>query len=425
MHDVRRHRGIAPWLVCLLFPASPAQADAVADWNARACDAVVAAELSPPQANRALAIVQSAVYEAVNAVTARDPSNGRRPDTAPGASVDAAIAAANRAALTKLTPSQQPAIDGAYRAALSAIPDGPAKAAGIALGEQAAAAMLALRADDDALVPERYRPGTEPGAYVPTAIPAAQNWSQRRPWLLASADQFRPGPPPALTSEQWARDYDEIKTLGARNSTRRSAEQTQIARFWEAVEPAIYAQIVRSVAGAPDRDIARNARLYAIVSQAIDDALIAVFDAKYHYRFWRPLTAIRNGDIDDNDATERDAAWLPFIETPMHPEYPCAHCVVAATVGAVLRAEIGTGPTPTLSTTSSKAPGVVRRWNDIDDFVQEVANARIYDGVHYRTSTEAGTALGTKVGELAAARYPDTIRRTARTATPSPNAGAE
>jgi hypothetical protein len=141
------------------------------------------------------------------------------------------------------------------------------------------------------------------------------------------------------------------------------------------------------------------------VTQAMDDALIAVFDAKYHYNFWRPVTAIRNGDIDGNDATERDPSWTPFIDTPMHPEYPCAHCILSATVGTVLQAEIGAGPVPTLTTTSVTANGAARSWTKIDDFMQEVASARIYDGVHYRYSTEVGTAMGKQIGEVSAAKY--------------------
>src|SRR4029453_1090123 len=165
----------------------------------------------------------------------------------------------------------------------------------------------------------------------------------RKPWLLDRADQFRPGPPPTLTSAVWARDYNETKELGGKNSTRRTAEQTAIARFWEATLPPIYLGVVRSVATLPGREVTQNARLFAAVTQATDDAYIAIFDAKYHYNFWRPITAIRNGDIDGNDATDRDPAWLPFIDTPMHPEYPCAHCIVSATVATVLLAEIGTG----------------------------------------------------------------------------------
>jgi hypothetical protein len=222
---------------------------------------------------------------------------------------------------------------------------------------------------------------------------------------MTSADQFRPGPPPDLKSELWARDYNEIKSLGAKNSTSRTAEQTDIARFWETTAATIYFPVVRSVANAPEREATQNARLLAVVAQAMDDALIAVFDAKYHYNFWRPITAIRNGDTDGNDATERDASWAPFIDTPMHPEYPCAHCIHAATVGTILEAEIGAGPLPKLSTSSPTAAGAVRSWTRIDDFVHEVANARIYDGVHYRNSTEVGTAMGKKIGALTAAKY--------------------
>jgi hypothetical protein len=137
----------------------------------------------------------------------------------------------------------------------------------------------------------------------------------------------------------------------------------------------------------------------------MDDALIAVFDAKYHYNFWRPITAIRNGDKDGNEATERDASWTPLIETPMHPEYPCAHCIASATVGTILQADIGDAPMPALSTTSYLVPGSKRSWMTIEDFVKEVAEARICDGVHYRTSTEVGSAMGRKVGELAVQKF--------------------
>jgi hypothetical protein len=380
-------------------------ADVVTDWNAKAGEIVVAAKLGTPPANRVLAIVQTSVYEATNAITKRYNADGPPLEAASGASVEAAIAAANHATLAQLVPSQQTAVGTAYRDALAAITDGPAKSAGIAVGEAAAAAILAWRADDGYAKGEAYRPHTTPGAYVPTVIPVYSQWPQRRPWLMTSPAQFRPGPAPTLTSELWARDYNEIKTLGGKGSTRRTAGQTEIARFWESTLPTIYHGVVRSVASAPGREVTQNARLFAAVTQAVDDAMIAVFDAKYHYNFWRPITAIRNGDIDGNDATERDPAWTPLIDTPMHPEYPCAHCIVAGTVGTVLQAEIGTGPTPTLTTTSDTANGATRSWTNIDDFIHEVANARIYDGVHYRTSTEVGTAMGKDVGALAVTKY--------------------
>ena len=318
---------------------------------------------------------------------------------------DAAIAAANRATLTKLVPSQQAAIDSDYQAALAKIADGAAKTAGIAVGEKAAAAVLALRAEDGAAAGETYRPHTTAGVYVPTVIPAVPQWPQRKPWLMTSPAQFRPGPPPTLTSELWARDYNEVKALGGKSSTRSTAEQTEIARFWEATLPPIYYGVVRSVANVPGREVTQNARLFAAVTQAMDDALIAIFDAKYHYNFWRPITAIRNGEIDGNNATERDSSWTPFIDTPMHPEYPCAHCILSGATGTVLQAEIGADPMPTLTTTSPTAKGAARSWKKIEDFMQEVANARIYDGLHYRTSTEVGTAMGKQVGALAAAKY--------------------
>ena len=178
-----------------------------------------------------------------------------------------------------------------------------------------------------------------------------------------------------------------------------------MARFWEASLPAIYHGMVRGVVDTPGREITRNARLMMAVTQAADDALIAVFDAKYHYKFWRPITAIRNGDIDGNDATERDPSWTPFINTPMHPEYPCAHCVLSASIGTVLQTEIGNGPIPVLSTTSTTANNAKRTWVKIDDFIQEVSNARIYDGVHFRNSTEVGTEMGRQVGKIYAAKY--------------------
>ena len=295
-------------VVAAALLASPmAQADVVTDWNITATDIAVAANLPPPPTNRVMALAQSAVYEAVNAITKRYPGDRVKLDAAPGASVEAAVAAANRATLSKLVPAQQAAIDSAYQTALSALPDGPAKTGGIAVGDQAAAAILTLRADDGAAVPESYRPHTTPGLYVPTVIPIASQWPQRKPWVMTSADQFRPGPPPSLTSDLWARDYNEIKALGAKNSTTRSAEQTAIARFWEETRPTIYFAVVRSVANAPGREVTQNAHLFAAVTQAMDDASIAIFDAKYHYNFWRPITAIRNGDTDGNEATERDA----------------------------------------------------------------------------------------------------------------------
>ena len=403
-----RWRAIAAiWTLALslLAGAPGAGADVGTDANAKAAD-IASRHPSTPISVRMMAIVQVSVFEAVNAITGRYPAYRAKMTPAPSASVDAAVASATRYALSRVMPAQQAAIDADYQAQLAVIPDGPAKAAGLVVGEQAADAIVAACADDGMVAPDIYRPVTTVGAYVPTTGPAVPHWGKRRPWVMTRGDQFRPGPPPSLTSAAWARDYNEIKALGSRNSTQRTPEQTAVAKFWEATAPAVYWPVARSVAAAPGRDLTDNARLLAVAAMAMDDGLIAVFDAKYTYNLWRPVTAIRNGDLDGNDATDRDPGWTPFIDTPMHPEYPCAHCIVSASLGAVLEAEIGSGATPTLRSASSTAGGAVRTWSSLRDFVQEVALARILDGVHYRNSTEVGSAMGTKIGELAVKSFP-------------------
>jgi hypothetical protein len=397
------------WVLASLMLAvtATAWADVVTDANAKAAD--VASKLpGTPPAVRVMAFVQVSVFDAVNAISGRYPATRAKIAAPVGASVDAAVAAATRTALLKLVPAQQAAIEADYQAALKALPDGPAKTNGIAVGEQAAAACLAR--EDGMGVPDTYRPHTTASVYVPTLLPAVPNWGKRTPWVMTSGDQFRPGPPPGLTSETWARDYNEIKAIGGKNSTQRSPEQTAIAKFWEATAPAVYWPVARSVAAMPGRDVTENARLLAVAAMAMDDGLVAVFDAKYTYNLWRPITAIRNGDLDGNNATERDPSWTPFIDTPMHPEYPCAHCIVSASLGAVLEAELGGRPSPKLSSASYTAGGAVRTWGSVGEFVQEVAVARIYDGVHYRNSTEVGAAMGKKIGELAVKGFPKPIR---------------
>jgi hypothetical protein len=381
--------------VCALH----ARADVVTDWNIKAGEIAGEAKLGTPPANRVMAIVQTAVFDAVSAASKRAQGAAQQDAIAAG------VAAANRVTMSKLMPSQEAAINAAYSAALAAIADSPAKSAGIAAGEEAATAVLAARADDGAAGPEKYKPHTTAGTYVPTATPAAGTWPQRKTWAIKSASQFRPAAPPALNSAVWARDFNEVKALGGKASTRRTPEQTEIARFWDYSLPMIYNGVVRSVALQPGRDVLRNARLFAAVSQAMDDALIAVFDAKYAYNFWRPSTAIRNAEIDGNDATEPEATWASMIDTPMHPEYPSAHSIIASAVGTVLKAELGSGPVPELSTTSPTAKGVTRRWTRIDDFVNEVSVARVYEGVHYRFSTEVGTAMGKQIGDAVAAKH--------------------
>lgn len=389
----------------LVATALPARADIVTDWNTRTSEIITEARMGTPPAVRVVAMVQTATYGAVNSITQRYPdATGKAPRAPQTASVEAAVAAAHRTTLLKLLPAQQASIDAAYQATLAKIADGPAKTAGIAAGEQAAQTVLDQRLADGANTPDIYRPHTTAGMYVPTATPAVTSWPKRKTWLMTAPDQFRPTAPPTLVSETWTRDLNEVKEIGGRTSTRRTPEQTEVARFWDYSLPAIYFGVVRSVADQPNREVTRNALLYATVAQAMDDGLIAVMDAKYTYNYWRPVTAIRNADIDGNDATARDAGWSPLIDTPMHPEYPSAHSVLAAAVATILKAEIGRNPMPTLSTTSPTAKGAARQWTRFDDFTQEVANARIWGGIHFRTATEIGTTMGRRVGEIAVTR---------------------
>jgi PAP2 superfamily len=381
--------------------ASAAQADIVDDWNIKAHEFIAEAFPVTPPAVRAAALVQTAVHEALESIARADSTV-----IASDASAHAAVGAATRAVLFKLIPAKQPAIDAAYRAMLSKQPlDAASVAAGASMGERAAATVLASRADD-IIAPDTLRPHTSPGAWVPTTFGAASSWRQRKPWFIDNAAQFRPAPPPALTSAKWALEYNEVKSLGRVNSTARTPAQTEIATFWEYSLPSIYFGIVRSVTKQPGRTIAQNAKLYARVSQAMDDGLIALFDAKYHYNFWRPVTAIRNGDIDGNDTTEKDAAWAPFIVTPMHPEYPSGHAILAAITATVLRAEVGNQSNIDFSTTSDSAKGATRKWSSLDDFVQEVGDARVYEGVHFRSASVASVEMGRAIGKLAIERAP-------------------
>jgi hypothetical protein len=230
--------------VAMLAAAPCAHADMVTDSNAKAAE--IASRIpSTPVAVRTMAIVQVSVFEAANAITGRYPASRVKVAAAPSASVDAAIAAATRTALLKLMPGQQAAIDADYQAALRTLPDDRARSDGIAIGEQAADAVVASCANDGAVAANTYRPSTTAGIYVPTTFPAVPHWGKRRPWVMTSGDQFRPGPPPGLTSDVWKRDFDEIKALGGMNSSKLTPEQTAIARFWEATAPAVYWPVAR------------------------------------------------------------------------------------------------------------------------------------------------------------------------------------
>jgi hypothetical protein len=403
-----RHHIVKPsalLVLCLGLAASPVQADVVTDWNTVAMEAVVAGRESQPTQARSITMVHVAMFEAINAVERRYKPYVAGIEPAPAASREAAASTAAYVILTKLYPGGTATFDKAFAAALAQIPDGEAKESGVTLGERVAHALYGTRSAEMASAPIIYRPRTTPGVYVPTTLPVATDAPKFKPWLVSEPAQFRPAPPIALDSQEWASNYNEIREMGGSHSSKRTAEQTNVGRFWIITGPPAWNPVIRTLAATKKLTLIENARLFALAHMAGADAYIAVFDAKYAYDFWRPITAIRNGDIDTNAATEIDPTWMPLIDTPMHPEYPCAHCITATAVATVLEAEFGSGPIGPVTMTSPTAPGVTRTWQRIQDYVTDVSNARIWAGVHYRFSTEIGEAMGRKIGQLAVGNY--------------------
>jgi hypothetical protein len=382
--------------------AGAARADVIMDWNAKAAAIAAEKKLLPATESRTMSMVHIAMFEAVNAIERR--YTPYRLDLAADRSTSREAAAATAAynILMTIYPDQKAALDPALVASLSGIPDTEGKTRGIELGKAAAAGVILLRAPDGNDARETYRPHTTAGAYVPTLVPISSTVGATTPWVMSSGSQFRPAPPPALDSKTWSTDVNEIREIGARNSTTRTAEQTTIGRFWFVVGPPSFNAIIQQAASAKRMDVVDCARLFALAEIAANDAIVAVFEAKYHYNFWRPMTAIRNADITQNPATPREAAWLPLGETPMHPEYPCAHCIVSAAVSTVLRQIVG-DEFGEFSMTSPTAPGVTRKWTRLQDYSDEVASARIYAGFHYRFSAEVGKEMGRKIGDLTVA----------------------
>jgi PAP2 superfamily len=386
--------------------APPAVANVITDWDVKAIDAVKPmASLggtSPYMAQRMMAMVHTAMFDAVNSIERRYRPYLIQLPAEPTTSKEAAAASAAAAVLATVDEKTAGEMKIALAKYLAAFPDGTAKSDGIKLGESIAASIVSARVYDGSDGADAYRPRTAPGVYVPTAIPISSMWPDMTPFAIASPSQFRPKPPISLESKEWATDYNEIKDYGGQSSTKRNAQQTEIARFWLVRPPVAYHPFIRELIIAKQMNVLDSARLTALIAVGLNDAIIAVLDAKYHYNFWRPITAIRNADIDGNPATDREATWQPIATTPMHPEYPCSHCIQSGTIAAIVKAVFGTTDVPEISMTSPTAPGVVRRWTNMTVFADEVANARIWAGFHYRFSTRVGTEMGYQVGEYVA-----------------------
>jgi hypothetical protein len=398
----RLARALGAWLLAsgLLFGAA-ARADVVTDWTAVIEETTLRVP-DPALPIRAAAIMQLAVFEAVNAIVGDyEPYLGSISAPA-GASPEAAAIAAAHRVLVGLLPEQTDSLDAKRAASLAAVPDGAAKTDGITVGEAAAVAMLAQRANDSIDADVSYTPGTFPGQYRPTppdfTPPFGAHLSQVSTFAIDSAALFRVRPPPALRSEHYTRDYDEVKRVGDVASSERPKDRADVARFYEPddIVP-IYFSAARQVSLAQGKTLAENARIFALLGMAIFDAMVACFDSKYFYDYWRPVTAIRLGATDGNRETDADTDWAPFVFTPPFPSYPSGHASFGGAARRVLERMFGAdGHAITL--TSPLVPDVVLHYTNWKQITDDIDDARIYGGVHYRFDQEEAARQGRKVG---------------------------
>ena len=380
-------------LVLVLSGPVPADADIVVDWNQQVITS------GGPQIQRTLAMVHLAMFDAVNAIDPRYSPYLALPAPPPGASPEAAAAAAARGVLVRLFPAQQGALDNLLVTSLAGIPDGQAKDDGIQYGDLVAQAIYQARADDHILDPgPAYVGGTLPGDYQLTSPGPPQpvntgvfRWA---PFALKSSAQFRPNGPAKLTSPQYARDLEEVYVRGAQGAL--TLDEAQIAMWHTEQAQFQFNRIARAEILADGGTLIQHVRLFALLNIALADATTSTFDAKYSFNFWRPSTAIHNADLDDNDRTSADPTWKPFLTTPPHPEYPSAHGVVQAAAAVVMKHYFG--PHYSFETTAPSAPGVRRFYQNVDAYIEEGALARILGGMHFRTSIDEGTRQGVRVG---------------------------
>jgi hypothetical protein len=400
-------------VAAVIVAASEARADAVTDWNVIALRAHAAAGLLAVPRTRVLAIVHVAVHDAINAIDRRAEPYAFDMRAVASASPEAAVAAAAYTVLSALVPSQQAALNAAYADSLRPVADGPAKDRGVAVGALAAQHILWLRQNDgsDAIVP--YTPGNDLGVWRPTPPAFAPalftEWGHVTPFALNSAVQFRGKGPLSLTSRRYGRDVEEVRMLGSATSAVRTGDQTEIALFW--VEPSVdgWSRIARIVSADAHLDLWRNARLFALITLAMADAYIAQFDEKFHYNFWRPITAIQQAEIDENPLTVGDPTWTPLRPTPSFPEYSSAHAAVGAAAAETLKRFFGSDDIA-FSTTSPTAGNAVRTFTGFRHAARENGVSRIYVGFHFRHSVEDGLKMGRRIGRFV-------VQRTVRPAT--------
>ena len=377
--------------------------DTVLEWNS-IMQATVSGQPPFPQA-RSAAVTQLAVFEAVNAITG-DYKPYLGVVTAPAeASVDAAVIAAAHAVLKTYVPAKAADLDAARAASLAAIPDGPAKTAGISVGTSAAVSVMVARANDGSSPAQFYRPSSsDPGKWVSTPSCTAAGglfyqWRNVTPFGLPSADEFRADPPPALSSVKYARDYNEVKDLGAANSLERPQDRTDVARYYGAVSPVgVWNPVARELSIGDNSSLPANARNLALLNMAMSDAAVVTFENKYFYVSWRPETAIHLGDTDGNPRTDSDPSFAPLIGTPCFPSYPSAHAILSNAAREVLE-RLYTSRLHAFTLSNPAVPGLTLTYSDLKQITDDIDDARVYGGIHFRFDQEAGGDLGRRVGK--------------------------
>ncbi|MFY9939009.1 MAG: vanadium-dependent haloperoxidase [Silvibacterium sp.] len=405
----KRTLGLCMLMATLLFGPAVAKADPVLDWNTIAVNTAVANNQSPFAQGRYAAIVQVAVFEAVNAIT-----GDYRPYlgtiVAPhGASADAAAVEAAYRVLSTYFPASASTLDAARASSLASIPDGQAKIDGIATGDAAALAMITLRANDGSSPAQFKIPGPPvPGEWQATpscpivngiASGIAFQWQNITPFGIRSAKEFLLGPPPALRSNEYAKAYNEVMTVGSLDSAARPQDKANLALFFAATSPTqAFNQAARQVAEEKGGSLSENARALALMNMAISDSLVASFLNKYHYNFWRPETAIHAGDTDGNPKTKGDPDWAPFITTPCFPSYPSLHGGASNAAAEVLRRLYGEAA-HSITLTNPAVPTIVLQYDTFKEITDDISDARVYGGIHFRTDQDAGALLGLAVGK--------------------------
>lgn len=392
--------------------AVPAPADVFTAWNGVLLDTIRAERLAPPQASRALAIVATAVYDAVNAT---DPRHAAYRPTLPalGASAEAAAAQAAHDVLAILFPGREADYAARLAADLGAIAEGPARSAGIAVGADVARAAIQARATDGteaAATADGVGPA-DPGRWRPTppayAAPLVPGWGAVAPFGVPSASAFLPPPPPALDSSDYAAEVAEVKMLGSASESLRTMDQTQIAFFWAdgagtVTPPGHWNRIAAAIAEAQGLGLAETARLFAMLDVAMADAAIVAWNAKYLYDVWRPITAIRQADEVPTTASLADDTWTPLLPTPPFPEYVSGHSTFSAAAATVLASFFGTDDVPFTTVSDALGPAVTRSFTGFSAAAAEAGLSRIYGGIHFRSGNLAGAATGRLIGDYVA-----------------------